>query len=58
MEKFKLKSFADKVNVAQRIIFYSGSVENIVENGENCLPLFPMMFSKPFFFQVVKPPFT
>ena len=47
----KLKALADdKINVAQKLKFVSGRIENIVGKGENVgyqhFLLFPTMFSK------------
>ena len=55
----KFKAFADdKINVAEMMIFLSDRVENIVGKRRKCwLPVFsqfPTMFSKAFFFRVVK----
>ena len=55
----KLKAFADdKINVTKKSKFVVARVENIVEKGENAgnqhFLLFPQMFSKDFFFNVVK----
>ena len=55
----KLKVFAhDKINVIEKVRFVLGRIENIVEKGENAgLPAFspfPTMFSRAFFFKVVK----
>ena len=54
----KLKAFADnKINVNEKLKFVMGRVENIVGKGENAgnqhFLLFPIMFSKGFFFKVV-----
>ena len=55
----KLKAFADnKINVTEKLKFILGRVQNIVGKGENDgyqhFQLFPTMFSKGFFFKVVK----
>ena len=54
-----LKVFADdKLNVAKMMIFLLDSAENSVGNGGKCLvpafSSFPTLFSKAFFFKVVK----
>ena len=49
----KLKAFADdKMNVAQKLKFELGMVENIVDKGENAD--FHTMLSQYFFLRVVK----
>ena len=55
----KLKAFADmKLNIAKMMISVFDKVENFVGNRENAgyhhFLLFPTMFSKAFFFRVVK----
>ena len=45
-----------KKNVIQKLIFVLGRIENIVGKGENAGYFFPIMFSKDFFFRVVKNP--
>ena len=55
----KLKAFADdKMNMAEKLKFVLGRVENIVGKGENVgyqhFLLFPQYFSKGFFRRVVK----
>ena len=57
----KFKALADgKINVTEKLKFVLGRVENTVGKGEKCwLPAFspfPAMFSKAFFFRVVKTP--
>ena len=54
MDWSKLKAFVeDKSNVAEKLKFILGSVENIVEKGENAgysaFSHFPTMFSKGFY---------
>ena len=52
LDWFKLKAFADKINVTEKLKFVLGRVENIVGKGENAgyqhFLLFPQctMFSK------------
>ena len=58
-DRTKLKAFADdRKNVAGKMKFVLGMIKNIVGKGEKCwLPAFspfPTMFSKGFFFRVVK----
>ena len=55
----KLEALADnKVKVTKNLKFVVGSVENIVGKNENVgnqhFPPFPTMFSKGFYFKVVK----
>ena len=59
LDQSKLKRFADnKINVIQKQKFVLERVEKIVGKGEKCwLPAFspfPIMFSKGFFFKVIK----
>ena len=59
LEWSKLKAFADdKINMAEKLKPVLGRVENIVGKGEIAgyqhLLLFPTMFSKAFWFGVVK----
>ena len=54
----KLKAFADKLNVDKMTIFRLERVENSLGKGENAgnqhFLLFPTVFSKAFFFGVLK----
>ena len=51
----KLKALADdKSNVAKMTISLFDRVENTVGKGENAFSPFPTLFSKAFFFGVVK----
>ena len=54
----KLKTFADKINVAQMLIPFFDRIENILGKGEKAdyqhFLLFPQWFLKGFFLGVVK----
>ena len=50
-----LQQFADdKINFVENLKFVLGSVQNIVGKGENACSPFSTMFSKGFFYKVVK----
>ena len=55
----KLKASADhKISVTEKLKFVFGSIENIAGKGENAghqhFLLFPTLFSKGFFFKIIK----